>query len=358
MSDDSRPTTDDVMAAAAREFLAATCNTLDLFDRVGADLLVRPDAEDVLTPFRRELHRLNGSAATFGFPRAGRMAAAMEAVVRKWIEAPALDRDRRGSVVAHFAVAIRAQFAGGADAPRAPGRRLLVVGARDALAAELTAESAARGYLVERLAADDVDEALEDGAPFAMIAVAPAPARDLLRTTVCIELHAGADVPPAPDDAPHRMPATAGAGTILDALDALASAQRDASGTVLVLDDDPVMRTIVGVAAEQVNLLAATVPNADAFRKALVRIAPAVVVLDIEIGDTNGLDLVREVRAQPAFASVPIVVLSGHRDEATRRAALDAGAADFLLKPVSLPVLAAKLAAWHARGARGARGAR
>lgn len=373
MHDDSRPTADEVMAAAAREFLAATRLTLDGFDRLGTELAARPDAEEELTPFRRELHRLNGSAATFGFPRAGRMAAAMEALVRKWIEAPGLDGDRRVTVVASFATAIRAQFTvgvDGADAPRAPGRRLLVVGARDAVAASLTAEAAARGYLVERVAAGDVDEALEDGAPFAMIAMAPSPSHDLLKGTVAIELHldgkaaaahtaTAAESPAAGfaaampgSGAPHRLSADAGAATILDAVDALASAQRDASGTVLVLDDDPVMRTVVGVAAAQVNLVAAAVADPAAFRSALKRFAPAVIVVDVEIGDTNGLDLVREVRAQPAYAAVPIVVLSGHRDDETRRAAFDAGAADYLLKPVSLPVLAAKLAAWHARGAR------
>ena len=359
------------MAGAAAEFLTAARATVDTFDRLASDLVARPDSDDLLEPFRRELHKLNGSAATFGFARAGRMAAAMETVVRKWLEAAALDRERRSDVVGNFASAIRAQFATGTEAVRVPGRRLLVVGARDALAAALTMEAAARGYHVERVATEDIEEALEDGAPYAMIAMAPAPVHERLAGAVTVELQADeqspapqappaqASAPPAPPQVPrappHRLPgSTPGAG-ILDALDAFALADRDAGGTVLVLDDDPVMRTVVGVAAAQVNLAATAVADVAAFRSALADSVPAVVVMDIEVGATSGLDLVREMRAQPPFATVPIIVLSGHRDDATRQAALDAGAADYLLKPVSMPVLAAKLAAWRARGARGAR---
>jgi len=365
MADEARPSADEVMAVAAREFLGVARAALDTFDRVALDLATRPDAEDVLAPFRRELHRLNGSAATFGFARAGRMASAMEAVVRKWLDASDLDRERRSALVGTFARTFRAQFADGAGAPGMPGKRLLVVGTRDALAAALTTVAAARGYLVERVAdAGDIDDALADGAPYGMIAMAPAPLHDLLRGAVTIELYTD-DIDGtarSPGDLAgtdrHRLPAGTDCVSILDALDALATAERGAGGGILVLDDDPVMRTIVGVAAAQVNLGVTAVDDVDAFRSALAAEAPAVIVMDIEIGQANGLDLVREVRAQPAYLAVPILVLSGHRDDATRQAALDAGAADYLLKPVSLPVLAAKLAAWHARGARGARGAR
>ena len=342
------------MAAAASEFLAAARVALDGFDALAPQLMSRPDAEELLSPFRSELHRLNGSAGTFGFPRAGRMAAAMEAVVRKWIDAPDLDRARRADVVGNFSRAMRGQFVVGTDALRVPGKRLLVVGARDILAVGLTTEAAARGYLVERVATDDLEEALEDGAPFAMIALAPAPVHDLLRTTVTIELGADESGPVAADTGRSGfrcVPASCSAAEVLDVLDALASGARAAAGAVLVLDDDPVMRTIVSVAAAQVNLGVTAVGDVASFRAELERCPPALVVVDVEIGDTSGLDLVREIRGRPALAPVPILVLSGHRDDETRRAALDAGAADYLLKPISVPVLAAKLAAWHARGA-------
>lgn len=342
------------MAAAAGEFLATARGALDGFDRLVADLASRPDAEELLAPFRRELHRLNGSAGTFGFARAGRMASAMEAVVRKWMAAPDLDRDRRADVVANFARAIRPQFAVATDGPVVPGRRLLIVGARDVLAVGLTAEAATRGFLVERVSLEDLEEALEDGPPYGMIAVAPAPVHDLLNATVTVELVMDGDLAVADPVRQHvqQMAAETDPAVVLDALDSMATAERAAAGTVLVLDDDPVMRAIVGVAAAQVNLAVRPVADVAAFRAALGILLPAVIVLDVEIGETSGVDLVREVRGQAAFAGVPVLVLSGHRDDGTRAAALEAGAADYLQKPITMPVLAAKLAAWHARGAR------
>ncbi len=351
MPESSRPAPDAVLAAAAAEFLASARGALDAFDVVARDLAAQHGSGELLTVFRRELHRLSGSSATFGYPRAGRMAAAMEAVVKKWIDDPDLDRHRRADVVAGFARTIRERFATAREVARVPGRRLLIVGVRDAVGVPLTAEAAARGYLVERVAVDDLEEALEDGAPFAMIAAAPAPEHELLRATVTIELYADAPAGPAADSPGRRCLAVSTApADVMDAIEIGATAERQAAGCVLVVDDDPVIRAVVGVAAAQVNLGVSEADAPDAFRAALARIRPSVVVIDIEIGAVSGVDLVRELRAQAAYATVPVLVLSGHRDEETRRSALDAGASDYLLKPVSLPLLAAKLAAWHARG--------
>ena len=352
MSDSSRPTADEVMAAAAADFLTAARGALDTFDELGVQLDERPDSDELLSPFRQELHRLNGSAAMFGYARAGRMAAAMEAVVRKWMDAPDLDRPRRSAVVASFARSIRAQLTVGLDAPRVPGRRLLIVGARDVLAVGITAEAAARGFHVERVAAGEMDDALQDGAPYAMIAIAPAPTHELLVSTATVELAPDGAAAGSKADNVRRLSVSASAGDVLDALESIASDERAAAGTVLVVDDDPVIRTVVSLAAAQVNLAVTAVADVAAFHAVLDAGVPAVIVADIELGAVSGLDLVREVRARPEFALVPVVILSGHADEATRQAALDAGASDYLLKPVSMPVLAAKLAAWHARGAR------
>lgn len=351
MPDSQRPTAGEVMAAAAAEFLAAARGALDAFGDLGDRLARQPDSEALLSPFRHELHRLNGSAATFGYARAGRMAAAMEAVVRKWIDSPELDRERRAAVVASWVPAIRAQLSADLGAQHVPERRILIVDARDVLAVGLTAEAAARGYHVERVAKDEIDDALEDGVPFGVITIAPAPRHELLVSTATVELDSGGAAEAPAADHVRRLPVTASAASVLDALESIASEERAAAGTVLILDDDPVMRTVVGVAASQVNLAVTAVADVAAFRAVLDAAVPAVIVADIELGAVSGLDLVREVRARSEFALVPVVVLSGRSDDATRQAALDAGASDYLLKPVSMPVLAAKLAAWHARGA-------
>ena len=49
---------DDVLEQARRQFVAAARGTLDAFEQLGAQLATRPDAEEILTPLRREFHQI------------------------------------------------------------------------------------------------------------------------------------------------------------------------------------------------------------------------------------------------------------------------------------------------------------
>jgi len=335
MPDEPRPTVDDVMVQARRQFLEAARRTLDHFEQLGVALSVDPGADVVLTAMQRELHRLNGSAATFGFPRVGRMAFALESAVKKWAPDPALDRERRAPVVARFVQSLRQEIAGHTgEFPVGGTRRLFIVGLRDAVAVPLTTEAGARGFDVERVGADELDDALHDSRPDGVIAVQGTPVGPALDGVALLLVGAP----------PHD------ASAILDSLEKrIADAAPPDVGSVLLVDDDPVMRTLVQVACAQAHLGVTATADAAAFRAALQAMSPSVIVIDIEVGEVNGLDLVRELRATAATARTPVLVLSGRADDATRTAALAAGATDYLMKPVSLPVLSAKLAAWGTR---------
>lgn len=336
MSGDSRQSVDEVMEQARRQFLGAARSTLENFGQLAAGLSANPTDAESLTVMQRELHRLHGSAGTFGFARVGRMAAALDSAIRRWIADPALDTARRAPVVARFVQALPQQLAadvGGAQPM--PGRRLLIIGLKDATAVPLTTEASARGFQVERLSADELDEALLDGRPDGVIAGEGELAPDELTGVPVVTVQPGAVNPT----------------TALDAIEAsIAAAMPVLAGTVLVVDDDPVMRTLVQLAGSQAGLDVIVAADASAFRLALTSSRPTVIVIDIEVGDVNGLDLVRETRAHGPTAKTAVLVLSGHADDATRAAARSAGATDYLMKPISLPVLTAKLAAWGTRG--------
>jgi two-component system cell cycle response regulator len=69
----------------------------------------------------------------------------------------------------------------------------------------------------------------------------------------------------------------------------------------------------------------------------------------------SGIDLLRRIResADPRIANLPVVITtSGERDEATRRAALDAGATDFILKPFDAVDLLTRARAWSSTAVR------
>jgi two-component system chemotaxis response regulator CheY len=112
--------------------------------------------------------------------------------------------------------------------------------------------------------------------------------------------------------------------------------------SILVVDDSPTIRRMVRASL-------ATVPGLS-FREAATGleaieslvVSPAdLIVLDLNMPDMHGLDVLRFVRAQAAFRTLPVVVLTTRSDEASRQAATEAGATLFLTKPFSPHALAA-----------------
>lgn len=70
---------------------------------------------------------------------------------------------------------------------------------------------------------------------------------------------------------------------------------------------------------------------------------PEAILLDIQLPDTNGLIMCRELRENPETASLPIIIISAHAPPMTDEA-IAAGADGYLEKPIKLPVLQAAIA--------------
>lgn len=80
---------------------------------------------------------------------------------------------------------------------------------------------------------------------------------------------------------------------------------------------------------------------ADQVAEAISRLRPDVLLLDLELGGVSGMDVLRDCRREhPGLA---VLIMSGHSTPALIRTAKASGAADFLVKPDDLPVLAARL---------------
>jgi CheY-like chemotaxis protein len=103
------------------------------------------------------------------------------------------------------------------------------------------------------------------------------------------------------------------------------------AGRVLVVEADPDAAASTAALFRLHNFDARTAPTAAAALAALAAHRPAVVVLDLDLPDADGCDLIRRLRAAPRPPAV--VVVTGHTDAAHRRAAAAAGAAEYLLKP-------------------------
>lgn len=110
---------------------------------------------------------------------------------------------------------------------------------------------------------------------------------------------------------------------------------------ILIIEDDPlVIHATLPALKERGELLIAT-SGEQALQ--LVAERPSLILLDLNLPDVDGLELIRMLRHQIHLHDIPLVVLTGTLDNDTEVQCLEAGASDFLRKPISLPVLDARL---------------
>jgi len=103
---------------------------------------------------------------------------------------------------------------------------------------------------------------------------------------------------------------------------------------ILLVDDDDGLRALLRTTFEAVDVELEEAADASGATEAMRRRRPDVVVLDVRMPDGNGLDLCRDLKADPATDGISIVLLTGS-DGGTEEAAAEAGADAFLRKPFS-----------------------
>jgi CheY-like chemotaxis protein len=105
--------------------------------------------------------------------------------------------------------------------------------------------------------------------------------------------------------------------------------------TVLVVDDQPVIQRVLGA---QLRKNGHDPETCGCARDALVRLCEIpfdLVILDIAMPEMDGLSLLRLLRQDPRFATLPAIMLTASGQDEDRAAAFAAGASAFLNKPTS-----------------------
>jgi two-component system response regulator AtoC len=105
----------------------------------------------------------------------------------------------------------------------------------------------------------------------------------------------------------------------------------EATGSVLVVDDDEAVGTVLVALLQQAGMTATHVPSGEAALKALERAPADVVLTDVRMPGMGGMSLLGKVVER--WPDVPVVVLTAHATVPLAVEAMRAGAADFLLKP-------------------------
>ncbi|MFL5918540.1 MAG: HD domain-containing phosphohydrolase [Gaiellaceae bacterium] len=103
---------------------------------------------------------------------------------------------------------------------------------------------------------------------------------------------------------------------------------------ILLVDDDAALRTLLRTTFEVADVDVVEAEGADAARKRIRSARPDVIVLDVNMPGTTGLELCAELKANPATKDIPVILLTGSTG-GTTVAARRAGADAFVRKPFS-----------------------
>jgi predicted signal transduction protein with EAL and GGDEF domain/CheY-like chemotaxis protein len=117
----------------------------------------------------------------------------------------------------------------------------------------------------------------------------------------------------------------------------------EASPSVLLVDDDEVNLMITAVALRGRGFVVTEVPSGEAALEHLRREVPDIVVLDALMPGLDGFDTCERLRALPALAHVPVLMLTGLDDDASISHAYRAGATDFFVKTPQWSLLEGRL---------------
>ena len=106
---------------------------------------------------------------------------------------------------------------------------------------------------------------------------------------------------------------------------------------LLVVDDDIHLGELIADALEgEYNVVCAS-DSEQAYRIA-TKDAPDIIVLDVHIGNENGIDLCQKLRASQLTKKIPILIFTGHSSSEKMLKSFDVGADDYIEKPVNIEV--------------------
>lgn len=113
----------------------------------------------------------------------------------------------------------------------------------------------------------------------------------------------------------------------------------DASSTILIVDDDWMIREIMQTHLEYAGYLVQTAPSGEIGLELATARTPDLVILDIRMQGMSGHEVCSRLKAAPATRNTAVLITTAMDDDESRRRAVEAGADDFLAKPFDAIVM-------------------
>ena len=120
---------------------------------------------------------------------------------------------------------------------------------------------------------------------------------------------------------------------------------KNSGETILVADDDPTSRKLLGRILTAAGFSCSEAPDGIEALKMLRASAPSLLLLDFDMPGMDGAEVLKQLRRDKntEVAQVPTIMLTGHGGEESEVRCLEAGADDFVTKPINQAVLRARI---------------
>ena len=162
----------DALRTLRERFRETSAGTIALLEDLARQLAADPDRGRDVAALRRELHRVHGTAGSYGFAEASRLAAKLELRVAAWESDETHERTQRATIIGHFVSALRLAMSAETAVGHTPvsRRRMLLVDVALTYARGLRSEAALRGYQLASTRASDLTPAsLREIAPHVLV---------------------------------------------------------------------------------------------------------------------------------------------------------------------------------------------
>ncbi len=117
------------------------------------------------------------------------------------------------------------------------------------------------------------------------------------------------------------------------------AAKQAEPSTILIIDDELVMRNAIKRIFEKDSFKVIGAQNAHEFSKVMEETTPDLILIDVGLPWVNGLELCTLVKTHPVLKDIPVAIVSGNKTEEDIRKGYEAGADHYITKPFEVDEL-------------------
>lgn len=112
---------------------------------------------------------------------------------------------------------------------------------------------------------------------------------------------------------------------------------------ILIIDDDVLIRETVKLALAHADFEPVALESPALAHTVVRKSKPDLILMDLYMPELNGLDLLRQLQADPATKRIPVIIFTGSTETVDVISGIEAGAYEYIAKPVDGTVLIDKI---------------